>query len=462
MYNYRMNTAKPIFPLRWTQVMCILAGIYAVTVVLYIFNETGKPLGSRDFHQFWYAGHFILQGRDPYAAYFAGEQPRLPIRYLDGVVVTQYPVAQGDLTIIPSNTPAMLLLLTPFSLFSWGVAKWIFLFINLVLMLVTGWLVLRRIPFGGVRLARIDEVLVFLVYFDLSATRIAVENGQTTLFVFWLMLIALLFARRSWQIAGSALGVALSKYSLSLPVFLFFLYKRKFRLLLLAIAIQLFGLLGLSAIGRTSPVTIVMENIQLFSQLFDQPGIHLARFFEIFTKNQLLTEIPVVIMTMLVFIPLFFWLRGLTSITEAGEDVLDLHLLTILFAWTMLVAYHRLYDTLILLFFIVLVFKGLAYPNVWKLNPGNRTMLLAYLAIAPLIWILPARIVDKALPHYYGTNSDAVTTIFFLVMLALSMFLLRRFLQNNMQTETLQQRTESHDISIDPHRNSQPGWADHS
>jgi hypothetical protein len=93
MYNYKMKTAEPILPIRWTKILCILAGLYAIAVISYIFIETGKPLGSRDFHQFWYAGHFIIQGSDPYEAFFAKKPPKLPIEYLDGVTITQYPVA---------------------------------------------------------------------------------------------------------------------------------------------------------------------------------------------------------------------------------------------------------------------------------------------------------------------------------------------------------------------------------
>ena len=177
MYNYEMKTAESIFSIRWTQIFCILASLYAVAVAVYIFVETGKPLGSRDFHQFWYAGHFILEGRDPYEAFFAKEPPSLPVVYLDGVTINQYPVALADLEITPSNTPMMLLLLSPFSYFSWGVAKWMILVVNLILMLVTGWLVIRHFPFRGIKLSPLDEVLVFLAYFDLSATRIAIENG---------------------------------------------------------------------------------------------------------------------------------------------------------------------------------------------------------------------------------------------------------------------------------------------
>lgn len=453
-----MKREKSIFPVKITLVLCFLFALFAVSVVIYLYVEEGKPLGGRDFHQFWYAGHFILQSTDPYAAYFAKELPRLPIHYLDGITVTQYPVAQGTLAIIPSNTPTMLLLLSPFSLFSWGVAKWLFLLINMLLMLITGWLVLRRVPFGGVQLARLDELLIFLIYFDLSATRIAIENGQTTLLVFLLMIIAILYANRLWPIAGLALGIALSKYSLALPIFLFLLYKKNFKVLISAIAIQVLGVLGLAAVGGDSPVTVAFENYRLFFQLFDQPGVHLARQFEIFTDNHLLTQIPVLIMTLLVFIPLFQWLRNRTFKNKAEQEVLDFHLITILFLWTILVAYHRLYDTLILLFFIVLVFKGLAYPNVWKLNKIEQTLLLVFTALIPPFLVVPARIVDKVVPDYYGTISDAWTSIFFLVMLFVSMFLVRRFLLNT-ETETILERAGSHDLPDDSHREARPRWA---
>ena len=428
MYNIDMRTADSIFPSKWAQFFCILAGLYAVAVAIYLVVETGKPLGSRDFHQFWYAGHFLIQERDPYEAFFAGEPPALPVAYLDGVVIDKYPVAQYDLEITPSNTPMMLLLLTPFAYFSWYVAKWAFLVFNLILMLVTGWLVIHRFPFRGIKLSPIDEVLIFLVYFDLSATRIAIENGQTTLLVFLLMIVALLYAERSWGIAGLALGIALSKYSLSLPVFIFLLYKRNFKALAVAILVQILGVLGVAILTGTSPSTIILENIQLFFRLFDQPGVHLSRWFEFLSDNHFVAMVPVLIMTLSVFVPIFLWLRNRAPANPEEESALDFHLLTILFIWVILVAYHRLYDTLILIFFVLLVIKGLATPNLWNLTQKERTGLLLFMATIPAILILPARIVGRFLPDYYGRNSDFVTTCLLVLMLGFSMILFRRFL----------------------------------
>jgi hypothetical protein len=430
MYNNDMKMAESILPIRWMQILCFLAGLYALPVAGYIFVETGKPSGSNDFHQFWYAGHFIMQGRDPYAAIFVNELPALPIVYLDGVIVDQYPVSQPNLGTTPTNTPLMLILLTPFSFFSWTVAKWAFLVTNLILVLVTGWLVITRIPFGGIRLSQIDEIFLFLVYFDLSATRIAVENGQTSLLVFLLMLLALIYAKRSWQVAGLSLGVALSKYSLSLPMFLFFLYKKNFKVLLFAITIQVLGILGLAAISRNSPITIISENIQLFLIIFRQPGINLSRWFEFLSENLFVSVIAALLMTLLVFLPILFWLRSRRSITPHIESVIDFHVLTILFIWTMLVAYHRLYDTLVLIVFVVLVFKGLARPEMWQLTDRGRAALLTFMAILSLIFVLPARIVDQFFPGYYGRFSNGVTAFFLVTMLIVSMLLLVRLLRN--------------------------------
>jgi hypothetical protein len=143
-----------------------------------------------------------------------------------------------------------------------------------------------------------------------------------------------------------------------------------------------------------------------------------------------------------------------------AEDVLDFHILTILFLWTMLVAYHRLYDTLVIIFFVVLFFKGLAVPDIWKLTARQRTALLTMMAILPIIFIIPARLVDKDIAGYYGTKSDAVTTLSLLVLLVISMLLLHRFLQNT-QAETIRRRINLHGIPNDPHRDTQPRWTDY-
>jgi hypothetical protein len=455
--------SKNQFPIvgKWGKYWCALAAIYAIAVVIYIFTETGKPLGARDFHQFWYAGHFIIQRMDPYEAFFRMEQPRLPVRYLDGVVVNQYPVAQPKLEITPSNTPTMLVFLSPVAILSWNHAKWLFMVLNFLLMLGTGWLVLRRVPFGNIRLTPLEELLIFLAYFDLSATRIAIENGQTTLLVFLLMLVAIIEVDHAWHISGISLGLALSKYSLSLPIFLFFLYKKKYKTLFFAVFVQMVGILVLSEITTQSPVTIIYENIMLFFRLFDQPGVHLSRWFEFLSTNHFVAEVPVLLMTMVVFALILLWARRSNRFSAYAQSILDFHILTILLIWTMLAAYHRLYDTLVVIFFMVLLFKGLHDPSIWNLSARERKVLMGLMMVLPFVLILPARIVDKVLPEYYGRTSDAVTTATLVLLFGISMFLLRRSLQS-MQKLSFSTRRDANDIQADSQRDTQPRWANYS
>ena len=145
---------------------------------------------------------------------------------------------------------------------------------------------------------------------------------------------------------------------------------------------------------------------------------------------------------------------------SAGQEVLDFHVLTIFFIWTLLVGYHRQYDTLVLILFMVLICKGLAYPNLWKLGNRDRSLLLGLMAFIPLILVLPARIADKVLPGYYGAVSDALVTILIVMMLATTMLLTRRFLQIS-KIETTHPGVESHALRIDPYRKPQPRGADH-
>lgn len=229
----------------------------------------------------------------------------------------------------------------------------------------------------------------------------------------------------------------------------------------MAIIVQMVGILGVAEISGGTPAKIIVENILLFFRLFDQPGVHLSRWFEFTSDNHSLSIAPSLVMTILVFIPIFYWTQRKKPATLEQEQILDFHVLTILFIWTILVAYHRLYDTLILIFFVILIFKGLKVPNLWDLLDGVRKGLLAFMAVTPLILILPARIVDLLLPFYYGRVSDGVTTILLVIMLAISMFLLWRYLQN-MQVKTIHKETEIDELRNDPYRDTQPGWAHHA
>ena len=60
------------------------------------------------------------------------------------------------------------------------------------------------------------------------------------------MIVTLLLRQRYWFWAGVALGIALGKYSLALPVVIFLLFEKRFRVIAVAIVIQGISLLAVA------------------------------------------------------------------------------------------------------------------------------------------------------------------------------------------------------------------------
>lgn len=389
--------------------LIVLLAVYALMVFGYIIFGTLEAEGSIDFHAFWYSGQFILRGMDPYQAIFSD---------------IQLPMRQPGLEIRPSNSAPMLLVITLFSLLPWMEAKLVWLVANFLLSFLCFYLVERCIPFPGRSLDRSSRILIFLIFFDLSPTRIAIENGQTTLFVFALMVLSVLMAKRSWFLAGCLLGLALSKISVSILVVLFFLYHRNYRILATAVLFQILGFAAIALLSGNSIIQVLTEYLRLFISLSDQQGIHLAALMR---GNPYAVILPIV-MTLVIALCFYIWLFRDKASQNVDARVFDIHLLTIFTLWTLLVAYHRSYDALLLLFLIVLFFKSAYQVDVWGLSSQMRTVLTLGGGIGLALMIIPARIVDMFIPGVYGPLTNGIPAVILLVFLSTLMVLFRRFL----------------------------------
>lgn len=390
-------------------ILVIALACYALPVLGYIVLGTLGKHGANDFHQYWYAGQFFLAGQDPYQAFFSG---------------TSLPMRQPGLEITPSNSPALMLVLSLLSLLPWFAAKVLWLLLNLLFACLSFWLVAKKMSYPGVSLDRQTNTIIFLLFFNLSATRIAIENGQTTLMVVVLMLAAITLTKRSWVLAGLFLGLALSKYSVSLPVVLFLLYQRELRVLGTAFLVQFFGFVGVAMLSGNPLFFVIEEYWQLSLRLKDQSGIHLASLIH---GRSLDDTLPALIGIALV-VSLITWLLRRRPMRAVNTAILDFHLVTILAIWSLLIGYHRLYDSLVLLLFIVLVFKSFQRPDVWNLAPWMRTAVASGLGIGLFLLTIPARLVGKFLPGMYDLLSYDIPTVTLLVFICAAMGLLHRFL----------------------------------
>ena len=400
-------------PLLWVLIAVLFARALlasARTVPLTLENT-----GSYDLHSYWYFGHFLRQGENPYQAFV--EQPllTLPIHYLDGRTVTAEPVMQPNLAVHPANTAPMMLLLSGLSWFSWPVAKAIWLVCNVVFAAAIPWMILALLP-PSLRLPRTGQWLVAGLFYLLKAPRLLTVVGQTSLFVLFLMLAAILVRKRSWLLSGVLLGVAVSKYSLALPAALWLLIDRRYLVLVTALAVQVAGLFLISSLGSYTPFETVAVYVKLMLVHVGAEGIHIAYMFA--PQYHMLANLLVAGGSLILLWQLCRWWWR----TRPVEDADALPFLTVVSLWTLLAAYHRSYDVVLVGFFLVL---GTAMVWHARLPVRQARALVAFMAVAMVVLGTVRGIVPSGLYDQWLTPVEqGSTTLTLLAMLGVSMWFL--------------------------------------
>ena len=347
--------------------------------------------GGVDFHSYWFSGLFVRQNSDPYAAYLSNQTPELPIAFITGDVEFDS-IRNPNLEHTPANTAPMVLLLSLFSWFPWQTAKAIWFSFNLVLIFLLPILVIRYLT-PTPQIPPKIVLLTCLIFYALKGTRAALGTGQTTIFVLTLMILALAIKEKSWLVSGLFLGIALSKYSIALPVFLFFLYKRQFKILGVSLLVQLMGVFIISWIGDSTPVSVIQSYYEIMLLHVDYPGIHLG---ELFSPNSNMRISGPIVLT--ITVASLFGYQYLRNRAIVSDKFSDLHVLSILSLWTLLVAYHRPYDGIMIIFFIVMIMYGLSQTDRWHLSAISRVGLIVYFSTAMLLLILPYEQISSLIP----------------------------------------------------------------
>ena len=134
-----MNATSLLDKLTDRRVLATLAAVLALYAALSTARMVTNTLawyGATDLYSWWWSGHVIRQGGDPYQAYFDHTVIELPVRYLDGFVVHSLPISRG-LPAVPTNSPPMLFLLHLLSYLSWDTAKVTWMLLNMAMVATT-------------------------------------------------------------------------------------------------------------------------------------------------------------------------------------------------------------------------------------------------------------------------------------------------------------------------------------
>ncbi len=415
------------------RVISILKIIALAALVLWGVISTGRAIlqsfsssGGNDLYTYWYAGLFMRRGEDFYRSFIQSESPALPIRFLDRQADSLKEVIFPGLVPAPASTPLAFYMMMPLAFFSWPVAKAIWLGVNLILLGCIPFL-LRRTISAGRWLDRWELLALASVMLGLTATRFAAASGQITFIILALMLAAFILADRHPWLGGICLGLALSKYSLSLGLFILFLvFVPRLRLILAALLVQFAGVIGLMLQSGSGLLAIVREYAQMLDLHSGMEGIHLAGLF----PHSGLEGWIGVGFTLAVgaALALWRWQSRDHPITPASRTALSVTLIL----WSLLAVYHRAYDAMVAIVYFALIAHALKSPALWRLTRAARIFLTIASLAGLLVLMIPSggisrQILPSSLEIVWGQAVNLLTTVFLLIFLGISTYLLFRY-----------------------------------
>jgi hypothetical protein len=285
----------------------------------------------------------------------------------------------------------MLLLLSPLSWLSWPTAKAVWLSCNLVFALAIPWLTIRLLPRGS-RLGKAAIATVCLLFYGFYSTRVAIEMGQTTLIALLSMLASILLADRRWFASGVWLGVALSKYSLSLPALALLAGARRSRVVLTALAMQALGTVAVSLLKSGS----LAETVQFYRDVLRrhavQSGMHLSAQLPRGAASTI--AVGILICAVLIVLGIAVWRSGWWRTRIDLRAPLALHIFNVVGLLTLLAIYHRGYDAAFVVVSVALVVWERESLGAWfggrglAAQLGSAAVVLALTLPTPLLRVI--------------------------------------------------------------------------
>jgi len=249
---------------RWAVValLILLAGLAAASAGrgIYKANQT-----VCDFEQFWVSGVLVRGGLNPYRVFLEDRA------LLESYAQPYNPdwTCSDPLPDRPNyNTPLLSVLMLPLAWASFPAARaiWSGLQVAFAVALPLVMLRLNRRVTGAVWQA--GAVLLFLSW---SPVRTTFGHGQVALVTSLAAMLAVVLAYRGrpgW--AGVLFGLALSKYTLTGALVLFFLVYRHYRVIGVALLVQLAGVLALALLVGETPLQVAGSYVSLLGSAIGQ------------------------------------------------------------------------------------------------------------------------------------------------------------------------------------------------
>ncbi len=404
----------------------MILGLWAAVSLGRAVIQSFSPTGGNDLYTYWYAGHFIREGKDLYRSFIQGELPVLPVHYLDRQVDRLDQVIFPGLVPAPASPPLAFYLMLPLAFLSWSLAKAVWLGINFLLLAALPFL-LTRFFSPGKWLPRWEFTALAFCMLGLTSTRFAAASGQITFLILALMLLTVILAEKHPWFAGLSLGLALSKYSLAIGLAVLFLFfEPKWRVILTAFLVQLTGLMVLLVQTGSGIWQVVREYAEMLHLHANMEGIHLAGLF----PNSGMDVWIGAGLTLALAVPLILWrYRMHSGLGTSLSPLTRCSLVVSLSLWSLLVVYHRAYDAMLIVMYFYLIVYFSQRPQEWGFSTVLKRGILLVSVFALLLLMIPSgNVVRSFLPavieNLWGRLSNLLTTLILLAALGISLFML--------------------------------------
>ncbi len=302
--------------------------ILSTASVIHAIHQTIVYDGCLTFQ--WDSAKILLNGLDPYKMTLSHTIPE----------TEKFKTFAGS-----PYFPSCLMLLWPYALIQWPLAEYLWIISNILFTFLFLYnifnLFLPNRPYQTYLLI----ISLLLLGFQ---WRYLIYTGEQTLFALCFFSFALRYVNKRPLLSGLFLALSFLKYPLTIPLSLYFLYKRKYLPLLIASFIHLGLHIFISFWIKINPITLITETLKVDTLCI---GVGYLDFVDVFRK--IVPSIPMIYPVLLSL----FLLMAAIYVCWLKPNIDDLFILNMLSFISLAVVYHGRYDYIILIFPILLYFK---------------------------------------------------------------------------------------------------------
>lgn len=383
-------------------ILAILALLAVVSLVQGVRNAIRD---SQDFQ--WDAAKVLSMGINPY------DESLQPSGALDEFGYDKY-----YLQMEANQFPSLLMILFPFTVLSPLAGRYVWILVNILLTVGMIWLL--RYTFLK-DMDNVDFAILMCLMIAGTPYRNQIGVGQHTIFAFTFFQLAVYFSEYCSVlqndnkrnkilrliIVSLCLFICYFKYTLTVPLVLYFVYKKKYAEIILSGIYHIILTFVAALMLNDSFINMIIKPLKVSSALSSEGGID----FGVFLDG---SKTAYILLLMVMLILLFIALRL--------DEGYDKAFISVLVMWSVIVTYHRTYD-----FFVIVLAVALFYnlPDSVKDNKKLLSMLrvMFYCMFAVVYFVL--RVFSEAYP-----SKVFAAVIYYTLTLFVTYILIREMYNN--------------------------------